>query len=79
MLTPNTTFDQDPESGKRLKKLNGHTAIVNSMQVPSATGSDFPGRDLAFRSTKGWKMSWSCLVAQVADGRKVISVGSWFG
>ncbi|CAJ1368082.1 unnamed protein product, partial [Effrenium voratum] len=23
----------DPESGKRLKKLNGHTAIVNSMQT----------------------------------------------
>eukprot|EP00435_Cladocopium_sp_Y103_P024005 s1312_g5.t2 len=24
---------RDPESGKRLKKLNGHTAIVNSMQT----------------------------------------------
>ena len=28
-----TTHVEDPESGKRLKKLNGHTAIVNSMQA----------------------------------------------
>uniref|UniRef100_A0A7S1B0Q9 Uncharacterized protein n=1 Tax=Noctiluca scintillans TaxID=2966 RepID=A0A7S1B0Q9_NOCSC len=30
----------DPESGKRLKKLNGHTAIVNSMQC-TRRGSPF--------------------------------------